>query len=185
MIIDTKEILAKAFVDLSKENSIDKITIQMIVEKCNTGRQTFYNHFKDKNDLINWIYTHKLDQITYEWSDKYSYYECVRLGFAIFLEDKKYFKKTAYLIGQNTFPDRLFEVLVDFYTNHITRKFGVEALTKEVRFAIDFLCHGSCQQCFNWLKTGMHETPEYIATQIVNCCPNILRPFLEQKPEDL
>ncbi len=33
-----------------------KISISDIVEGCNMNRQSFYYHFKDKYDLVNWIY---------------------------------------------------------------------------------------------------------------------------------
>lgn len=178
MLINTKQILAKALMDLSKEKSLDKITIQMIVEKCGTGRQTFYNHFKDKNDLISWIYSHKLAEITHEWSDRYSYYDCVKLGHDIYLEDKEYFKQSARISGQNGFYEALFDVIYDFYVYSITSKFGEEVLTKDIIFAIEHHCHGSCQQCLKWLKTGMKESTDYLATQIVENCPDKLKPYL-------
>lgn len=50
-----KDAMANALKDLSKRKSIQKITIADIVSECGISKQSFYNHFKDKNDLI--VYT--------------------------------------------------------------------------------------------------------------------------------
>ena len=36
--------------------SLDKITINELAEDCGISRMAFYYHFKDKFDLVNWIY---------------------------------------------------------------------------------------------------------------------------------
>ncbi|MBQ3842671.1 MAG: TetR family transcriptional regulator, partial [Ruminiclostridium sp.] len=53
----TKDILAESFQELAQKKRIDKITITGITNNCGMSQPTFYNHFKDKYDLIVWIYT--------------------------------------------------------------------------------------------------------------------------------
>ena len=60
MAINVKRLLAEALLELSKEKSLDKISVTDIVKYAGAGRQTFYNHFKDKNDLLYWIYKRTL-----------------------------------------------------------------------------------------------------------------------------
>ena len=52
----TKNALANSLKQLMKEKSLSKISIKDIVELCNMNRKSFYYHFKDKYDLVNWIY---------------------------------------------------------------------------------------------------------------------------------
>ena len=52
---NTKLLISQSFLELLKKRSIDKITVRDIVEGCNITRQTFYYHFKDVFDLIEWI----------------------------------------------------------------------------------------------------------------------------------
>ena len=59
----TKEILAESFRELAESRSIDKITVQEIVDNCGYSTATFYRHFKDKYDLIAWGYAHKAEEI--------------------------------------------------------------------------------------------------------------------------
>ena len=55
----TKEILAESFRELAEGKSVDKITVQEIVNNCDYSTATFYRHFKDKYDLIAWDYARK------------------------------------------------------------------------------------------------------------------------------
>ena len=48
--------LANAMKELLVHTPVDKITVKQIVDQCNVTRPTFYRHFKDKYDLINWYF---------------------------------------------------------------------------------------------------------------------------------
>ena len=54
MPVNMKLMIAEAFVSLSKEKSIDKITVKDLVETCNISRQSFYYHFQDILEVIEW-----------------------------------------------------------------------------------------------------------------------------------
>ena len=52
----TKEAFVQALVTACQEKNYDKITVQDISQKANLNRQTFYYHFKDKDDLLHYAY---------------------------------------------------------------------------------------------------------------------------------
>ena len=54
MPVDTKHMIADAFLQLSLKKSLDKITIKDIVEQCGISRQAFYYHFEDIMSVIEW-----------------------------------------------------------------------------------------------------------------------------------
>ena len=56
MSIDVKKILANALLNLCQKQSLQSITVSQLLKETGVSRQTFYNHFKDKNDLICYIY---------------------------------------------------------------------------------------------------------------------------------
>ena len=51
--VDT--LLAESFKELTLKQPIEKITIKEITDKAGVIRPTFYNHFQDKYELIEWI----------------------------------------------------------------------------------------------------------------------------------
>ena len=48
--------MANSIKECMKHTPVDKITVKNIAEGCGVTRQTFYRHFLDKYDLINWYF---------------------------------------------------------------------------------------------------------------------------------
>ena len=51
-IIRTQQSIRNALIELMLEKAYEKITIQEIIDRANVGRATFYNHYRDKDDLL-------------------------------------------------------------------------------------------------------------------------------------
>jgi len=51
----TKEAIAEAFIALMEKKSIDKITVKDVSDACGMARQSFYYHFQDILELVEWI----------------------------------------------------------------------------------------------------------------------------------
>lgn len=55
MATSTKKALAAALKKMMEVKPIDKITVKDLVEICGVNRQTFYYHFDDVYDLLEWV----------------------------------------------------------------------------------------------------------------------------------
>ena len=67
----TKKAIAQCLKNLAAEKSFLKISIGDITAACGLNRQTFYYHFQDKYELLDWIYYEEcfvpiLDGITFD-----------------------------------------------------------------------------------------------------------------------
>ena len=51
----TEKAIAASFKNLLQRKSLNKITISDITNDCGINRMTFYYHFRDIYDLIEWI----------------------------------------------------------------------------------------------------------------------------------
>ena len=65
----TKDMLAESLKELLTRRSLDKITVKDIVENCGVNRQTFYYHFHDIYDLMEWILRDTADRLMREQMD--------------------------------------------------------------------------------------------------------------------
>lgn len=54
MPIDMKTVISRTFVTMIKQKGIDKITVKALIDACNISRQTFYYHFQDIMEVIEW-----------------------------------------------------------------------------------------------------------------------------------
>lgn len=59
----TKRALAASLKKLLAQKPLDKITIVDIVTDCEVNRQTFYYHFQDIYDLMDWIFVSEATQV--------------------------------------------------------------------------------------------------------------------------
>ena len=59
MSLTTKKALAMSLKSLLEKRTLDKITVKDIVSECSLNRQTFYYHFHDTYDLLQWLYSYE------------------------------------------------------------------------------------------------------------------------------
>lgn len=51
---DMKSKIADVLNDMLKHKNLDKITVKELVDACNISRQSFYYHFRDIMDVVEW-----------------------------------------------------------------------------------------------------------------------------------
>ena len=73
----TKKAFADAIKHLLKKKSLAKISVKDIVQYCNISRNTFYYHFKDIPDVVEFILKKKWDEILEHPQDRASILECM------------------------------------------------------------------------------------------------------------
>jgi transcriptional regulator, tetR family len=66
MPIDMKTVISSTFVTMVKQKGIDKITVKALIDACGISRQTFYYHFQDIMEVIEW----SMEQATKNMTDK-------------------------------------------------------------------------------------------------------------------
>jgi len=110
----TKRALAEALKELMTEVPFEKINVGQICEKCDMNRKSFYYHFKDKYDLVNWIFD--MDFLTILKRD----INDDHLGFMkdfceLFYENRGFYRRALNIKGQNSFSDHFKECMVPFF----------------------------------------------------------------------
>lgn len=68
--------------------------------------------------------------------------------------------------GQNSFEEICLKNNKAFYINYLTKKYGADIIDKSMEMNIDFSCHGATFTLLNWIRKGMRETPEYMASEL-------------------
>lgn len=175
-IVNMKQTLANSLIEISYTKSIKKITIQNIVDHCHTGRQTFYNHFSDKFELINWIYKEKVEKVLGVFEENRSWYDCMRLTYMIFLDNKQFFTR---ILDLTDFVDFFYQHTKNYYINSIINRYGESEISDSLLYSIEFNSYGQVHMCLKWIKEGMKEPPETMAMwNIENIPANLMEYFI-------
>lgn len=69
MPLQTKRAIAESFKKLLSKRELKKITVQDIVDDCGVNRQTFYYHFHDVYELMEWLFQDAADTLLGEQQD--------------------------------------------------------------------------------------------------------------------
>lgn len=59
----TKKALVSSLIALCDEKKLNKITVQDIVNKCGVNRNTFYYHFADIYDLLDYMFRNEYEYV--------------------------------------------------------------------------------------------------------------------------
>ena len=113
--ISMKDMLAQALYLLMEEMPFEKITIKQIGVKAGVIRGTFYNHFYDKYEALEYL-TYKLLVGSIE-EDNFR----IRLKriLEVFQTQKEFFKKCFQVEGQNSFDMMLSHILAEILMNYL------------------------------------------------------------------
>lgn len=60
---DMKSVIADTFAGMLDKEDIDKITVTKLIAECHISRQTFYYHFKDIMDVLEWTFQHATHEL--------------------------------------------------------------------------------------------------------------------------
>jgi len=165
----TKKAIAAGLKELTKKKSFDKITVADITEACGLNRQTFYYHFQDKFDLVDWIYYNEAISIIIN-DLNYDNWDIMILKFLTKLKEEDYFYiNTLKASVENEFREYLFQVTVELLSGIISGiTVNSNAGEKDVRFVAEFYAFGIVGVVLSWVQHGMKETPDYITSQLKN-----------------
>lgn len=156
MSLTTKHALAESLKKLLSKRSFDKITVKDIVEDCGVNRQTFYYHFHDIYDLVEWIFQDAAETLAQKQLD----YDDWTSGLELLM---KYLQENRLLI-LNAYNSISHEVVSDYikkglrpYAEAIVRKEaeGMDVKDEDVEFVTDVFTLGAAGLVSEWIGKQM------------------------------
>ena len=162
----TKRALAAALRELMEEMPFDKIQIAQICERCDMNRKSFYYHFKDKYDLVNWIFDTEFisfsrDIANYLPSD--DRWELIERACEHLYADRAFYRKALLIKGQNSLSDHLREYLFPLIKIRIAQLLNDDAASE---FTINFFTDAVLCAIERWLLDKQCMPPEEFVSKI-------------------
>lgn len=132
----TKEQLALSLKELMKKYSFEKITVTMITDGANVIRPTFYNHFHDKHEVLEFIFRSQVVDRIVRYMENGQEEDAAGMVFSAIDEDWDFYRRAFRVIGQNSFNSivskTLEKMLIELLTIKGVRPIpGAEALADE------------------------------------------------------
>ena len=164
---DTKQKLVKALMELSKEKSLDKITVTDLVEKCQVSRQIFYYYFVDIYDVIQWAYVSEAEKVLEENSS----IENWQIGYLLLLQwskKNKSFMLNAYdSISKKTIEYFLNKVLYQYILKVVEKDAeGMNVAKEQKEFIANFYTLALNAISLDWIGRRMVEEPPEVVEKV-------------------
>lgn len=153
-----------------KKMPLEKITVTDIVLQTGVSRQTFYRHFVDKYDLINWYFEKILLESFKHMGDGKTIEEALINKFTFIQEEIQFFKVAFENDRQNNLKDYDFSLILDFYTKRIEEKTHMP-LSNQICFLLEMYCQGSIYMTMKWVSGKLAITPKKLAQELITAMP--------------
>jgi len=165
----TKKALAESMKELMNEMSFEKISVGHICEKCGMARKSFYYHFKDKYDLVNWIFY--TEYISVLQSKNYSdIHELFQDTCSYFFENRSFYINAFNVEGQNSFTEFFSETLQAIAYDYTQDRIGDHEFRD---FFCSFFTNAFRESIVQWLKSGAVIPPERFASLLAQAFSGI------------
>lgn len=110
---EIRRILADSFKELVQEKGFQKIIVKDITDRAKVKRPTFYTYFRDKYDVIDWIFEQEIWQPARSLISAGYTKEGLRFMLVCMEKDKAFYRKLVILDGQNSFKEIVQRYLKD------------------------------------------------------------------------
>ena len=173
----TKLAIAKEMKELMCQKPFEQIRVKDLLDRCGISRKCFYYHFKDKYDVVNWIFSVEIIDPIIEDTTLEGLTDCY-LRLCHYIRDNQSFCTSAFrVIGQNSVIENLYhyvkrqlEILCSTYLLE-------RALTpSDLHFLTSYYYNAFAGVVLDWVEGGLQYTPE----QIVCRWNALIRNNLEQ-----
>lgn len=157
----TKYMIAQGTKQLLQTMDFDKLSVGNIAKHCHISRNTFYYHFRDKYDIITWIFYSEItpiigtDQSIDNWSESL-------LALCKYMQQNKdFYIKMLNIQGQNSFSECFLEFYADLVRNLLLNAHSEQILdSSQIRVISNFYAYGVTGVISNWARNGMNANPE-------------------------
>lgn len=133
------ELIEKSIIDLLQTRTIDEITVKQIAQNCGITVRTFYNHFRDKNEVVSRIYVNEMrkhmDCSIPEWyGHMYDLFTTMHL----------FFEHSLCYAGQNSLSDTIIALEWEKLMLHIKPEVrNNESELRKTIIAIEYMLYGN------------------------------------------
>jgi len=156
----TKTALANGLCNLMKTKKLSQITIKDITTECGISRNAFYYHFRDKYDLVNWIFMEETLPVINTFSDPDYYFDSFVNLCRHMLENRQFYMEAFRCAGQNSLVETLTTAYFELMKINVSimyARIGYRLAEDEIYILAKLETHAYVGIIMEWVKEGMKE----------------------------
>lgn len=178
----TKYALEASLKKFLLKKPVDKITISDLTNDCGISRMSFYYHFKDIYDLVEWACFEDASNALQGKKTYATWQEGLMQIFEAVMENKPFILNVYHALSRDQIENYLFHLTYDLIEGVVEEKAAGMHVTKEQKqFVADFYKYSFVGLMLDWIKNGMkddyQELVHHICTAMSGNITNSLQNF--------
>ena len=163
----TKRAMSAALKNLLKEKKLNKITVQDIADECGINRQTFYYHFQDIYDLVEWTCIEDTEKVLKENRTYDTWQEGFLSVFALAKKDKTFIDNIYRSVSLEMLEQYLYRLVYPLLKNVVDEKANGQTVREEnKKYIADFYKYAFVGVLLEWIRNDMAESPGQIVDRV-------------------
>lgn len=155
MAIDVESIVIDALLALVDEGvPLERITVKQLLDRSGVSRQTFYNHFLDKNDLVCQVYEQRMVNAFTGAPTAFAYREELERSLARMRANGTFLRQAVKMDGQNNLTEHVIKRTQEFDLAWHQALWGPGPMPEELRLATIYHAMASTQMALSWILSG-------------------------------
>lgn len=143
--VTMKDLLSEGLYILMQQKPFEKITIKQICDKTGVIRGTFYNHFMDKYEALEYL----IHRMFFKGFENQTNLQIIKHIFQTVSDNRDFFKSCDRITGQNGFEDLMSNVFKEIFRNVFSY---LDVSGMDSRFTVDFLVDYYANDLLYFLK---------------------------------
>ena len=163
----TKRAMSAALKNLLKEKKLNKITVQDIADECGINRQTFYYHFQDIYDLVEWTCIEDTEKVLKENRTYDTWQEGFLSVFDLAKKDKTFIDNIYRSVSLEMLEQYLYRLVYPLLKNVVDEKANGQTVREEYKkYIADFYKYAFVGVLLEWIRNDMAESPGQIVDRV-------------------
>lgn len=163
----TKRAISASLKNLLREKSLSKITVQEIADDCGINRQTFYYHFQDIYDLVEWTCIEDTDKVLKENRTYETWQEGFLAVFDLAKKDKIFIDNIYRSVSLEMLEQYLYRLVYPLIKNVVDEKSkGRSVRDENKKYIADFYKYAFVGVLLEWVRHDMKESPRDIVDRV-------------------
>lgn len=163
----TKNALANSLTELMAATPLDKITVRMLVENCGLNRQTFYYHFQDIYDLLDWTLQEDARHLVANKINLDNWEESIAALFVYMQENRMLVLNAFHSLERDTLEKEVFKLLSPLLHRLFSAQEGFDRLSEaDQNFIVSVYGLGITGLFLRWIGANMMSPPEPMIRQL-------------------
>ena len=163
----TKRMLSMSLKKLLSKTTLDNITIQDITDDAEVSRKTFYYHFQDIYDLLDWTLQEDARHLVANKINLDNWEESITALFAYMQENRLLVLNAFHSLERDTLETEVFKLLSPLLHRIFSAQEGFDLLSESDQdFIVSVYGLGITGLFLRWIGTNMMTPPEPLIRQL-------------------